>query len=410
VGTLTLAKKSIAAAGALVALIAAAYFLLRPTDGPKDPVARGPWSLHADETSVVVRWDARVPSGTEITVEREGGGETRTFSGRQTAAEVKTTSPKTKKIPLPDQPGTFYRTEVEVTGLQPGVCYRYRLSADENLSGRFCTARAAGDSFKFLAIGDTNPTHGDLEGVIAQYADEPFDFSIHLGDIEYHKTSSWKAWFLAMAPILEAAPFYPCIGNHDVEEDVNEFADYYARLFGGAGFDSDDIAWYRFQSGGVWFFSLSSEHDLGPESAQGKWFAAQLADAAGRPGFRFSVVYFHRPVFSLNKWGWDKRRPQRTAWIPSFLKHGVKLVLAGHVHVYERFVDEGITYVVTGGGGSYLHKINQLTTQKPEVAKRLVKASNGWHGTMLEVTNSGIRGRAVSNKGELIDEFVIELD
>ena len=53
-----------------------------------------------------------------------------------------------------------------------------------------------------------------------------------------------------MRPLLRQGAFMPSVGNHEYELDY-EFQDYYERLFGGAGFDSSAVEYYRFQSGDV---------------------------------------------------------------------------------------------------------------------------------------------------------------
>ena len=108
---------------------------------PESGVYHGPWSLHIDETSALVRWDACKESDAGLTFTPEDGGAPVTVTGTQTAAEVTTKFDTIASVP-PDLPGT---------------CYHYELAADPKLGGRVCTARPSGDPLTFLAIGDTNP-------------------------------------------------------------------------------------------------------------------------------------------------------------------------------------------------------------------------------------------------------------
>lgn len=379
----------------------------KTVDCPESGVLHGPWALHFDETSALVRWDACAPSATEISVEPEDGGAAITVSGEQTAADVRTTYDVINGVP-PDLPGVYYRTEVRVSGLTPSTCYRYQLAADSARSGRFCTARQAGDSFKFLAIGDTNPAVGDTAGVFEHVLSDDIDFSIHLGDVQYYASvfDSWSNWFPEMAPLLEQGAFMPSIGNHEYEIDF-EFQDYYERLFGGAGFDSTAVEYYRFQSGGVWFFSLSTEEDLQEGSVQASWLQQQLADAASQPGYRFSVVYFHKPMMTLSEYG--QKSGEREYFKPIFQQHGVKLVMCGHVHGYERFVDGDISFIVSGGGGAALHDLDVKVDERPTEAALRMARSKSYHATVIEVLPTEIRGEAISNDGEMLDSFSIPL-
>jgi hypothetical protein len=375
-------------------------------DCPESGVLHGPWSLRFDETSAVVRWDACAPSSTEISVEPEGGGDALTFSGEQTAADVRTSYAFLEGI-APDLPGVYYRTEVTATGLTPGSCYRYQLAADSGRRGRFCTAKPAGQPFKFMAIGDTNPVVGDTAGVFEQALDDSIDFVLHLGDVQYYASvfESWSVWFPEMAPLLEQGAFMPSVGNHEYELDY-EFQDYYERLFGGAGFDGT-TEYYRFQSGGVWFFSLSTETDLEAGSAQANWLEAQIADAAAQPGYRFGVVYFHKPMMTLSEY--TQKSGEREHFEPIFRQFDIKLILCGHVHGYERFVDGDLTYVVSGGGGAVLHDLDVKIDDRPEEAMLRQASASEYHATLIEVGANEIHGTAISNEGVVLDDFVIPL-
>ena len=327
--------------------------------------------------------------------------------GVQTAAEVEASYDFINAV-TPDLPGTYYLTEAKATGLESGTCYGYKLDAEPARAGRFCTARSSGEDFRFMAIGDTNPAIGDTAGVLEHVLVHKPDFSVHMGDLQYYESvfESWATWFPLMAPLLRAGPMMPCVGNHEDEIDF-EFEDYYVRLFGGAGFDSDQVDYYRFQSGGVWFFSVSTEIDLKPGSKQAQWLEAQIADAAQQPGYRLGVVFMHKPFYTLSKY--SQKSGEREHFKPIFEKHGVKLALFGHVHGYERFVDGNVTYVVSGGGGAALHDLDEKKDERPEVAALRAAAAKEYHAMLFEVKGAELIGKAISNTGVELDSFTIAL-
>jgi hypothetical protein len=264
----------------------------------------------------------------------------------------------------------------------------------------------------FLALGDTNVSHGKTTGLLRALLDgKTFgarpDFTLHLGDMQYYDQTveSYASWFPAMAPLLEAGALAPAVGNHELELP-HEFEDYYLRLFGGAGLDGTEEH-YRFQSGGVWFFSLDTEHDLAPGSPQGRWLEAQLADAASRPGHRASVVYFHKPWITLSTY---PNAPElRRHYVDAFRRHRVRLVLQGHVHGYERFEEGGVTYVVSGGGGAALHDLDVTVSTRPEEAKARRARASRHHGTLVHVLEDKLETRAVTSDGSVFDSFSIPL-
>ncbi|GAI54662.1 unnamed protein product, partial [marine sediment metagenome] len=50
--------------------------------------------------------------------------------------------------------------------------------------------------------------------------------------------------------------------------------------------------------------------------------------------------------------------------VPLFEENGVDMVFNGHSHVYERYLHNGIYYIVTGGGGAPLSTL-QVDNEEP---------------------------------------------
>lgn len=373
---------------------------------PASGVYHGPWALRFDETSAVVRWDACKPGDVAITLTPEAGGAAQTVTGTQAPA-VLTTSHQLLDIP-PDVPGTYYTSEVALTGLEPGACYTYSLVAEPSAGGRFCTAEPDGGPISFMAIGDTNPGIAPTEDVLANVLVRSPDFTLHLGDIQYYSSvvDSWSQWFLSMQPMLSSGgAFMPSIGNHESENET-EYTDYYDRLFADAGFDGNR-RYYRFQSGGFWFFALDTESSLAPNSEQGIWLAQMLEDAQAQPGFRGSVVYMHRALITVGDAQSDPGL--RSVLEPLFVEHDVRLVLAGHMHGYERFVSNGLTYVTSGGGGGALGNIDENVDERPDEAALRVASAAAFHAVHVEIGATSIDGAAIDETGAEIDSFSIAL-
>ena len=116
----------------------------------------------------------------------------------------------------------------------------------------------------------------------------------------------------------------------------------------GAGFD-EQSGYYRFSSGGVWFFALNTQESLDDGAPQTLWLAKELADAAAQPGYRFSIVYFHKPWVTCGDTGDDPGA--RARFEPLFSQYKVPLIIQAHMHGYERFEFGSITYLTIAGGG-----------------------------------------------------------
>jgi len=371
---------------------------------PAPFVGKGPWVLGVDESRAKVRFEAceKDVSG-DVHFTKEGGGAEQTAtSAVKPVTLTETYTAVLNSSAVPDYAGTYYMHEAALSNLEKGTCYSYFLGADPNRKGRFCTARPSGDSFSFMALGDTNPGLGHTEGVVARGLAEKPELTIHGGDIQYYDSGleTWAFWFDKMQPMLSRGAFFPAIGNHEAEKS-DELSDYALRFFGGAGFNGGET-FYRFQTGGVHFFSLNTEESIGQGSAQATWLESNLVDAASLPGYRFSVVYFHRPLVTCGDKGDDL--PARDFLEPIFLANKVAVVLQAHMHGYERFeFDNGITYITAAGGGGTLGDIDE-NASKPYCDKRVSRAA-AFHSVVFQVAPGMLGGKVIEESGEIIDSF-----
>lgn len=132
-------------------------------------------------------------------------------------------------------------------------------------------------------------------------------------------------------------------GNHDYETDDGAP---FLRAFvlpehDVSGYERE--RWYSFDWGQIHFVALNSE--LGIQE-QIEWLDADL-EANERP---WTVVYTHKGPFSSGDHGGN--RTFRDRIVPFLEHHRVDVVFSGHDHHYERsHVLNGVTYIVTGGGG-----------------------------------------------------------
>lgn len=371
-------------------------------------VSKGPWVVRVDASSAVVRWEAcREGTKAGLAFEPEAGGEKRTSLSTETAFEVTNTYPAALDPTAPkDEAGTYYMHEAKLEGLSAGVCYRYELAADAQSFGRVCAARPVDTSFRFLAIGDTNPgLNGITEKLLGQVVPKGFDFTVHAGDIQYYASGleTWASWFPRMQPLLAQGAFLPSVGNHELEKP-DELDQYYKRFFGGAGFDGND-EYYRFESGGIWFFSVDTEQDVQLDSKQGIWLAQSLVDAASKPNFRASVIYFHKPWVTCGDKSEDSTA--RMQFQSIFDANGVRLVIQAHMHGYERFDLNGRTFLTTGGGGGILDDIN-ANMDRPTCAQRVASGAFR-HGVLIDVNAMEFSGTVIDEMGVTRDTFSVPI-
>jgi hypothetical protein len=386
---------------------------------PDDSPWKGPFVMRPATDAVVVRWESRLmPAQVAVDYRPEAGGpdETATGTSLETLVMLEYTPAFATE---PDVPGTYYVNEVELTGLTPATCYTYEIAGYPDAHGRFCTMHEPTDHttpITFYAIGDTSPGVMQTLRLIAHTDPAMTEFSVHVGDIQYYSTlvESQQLWFSLMEPMLRANAFLPCVGNHE-DERPHEFDDIYERLFGHAGRDGV-TRWYHYESGGVHFISLSTEDDIALGSEQNDWFRATMDRIETEPGYRFTVVYFHRPIYSLASYA--PNLDNRAAIEAVITTHNVPLVLAGHMHAYERFQIDDITHVTTGSGG-FLDAEGTLDDNEmafpADVPRRLV-VGHYFEVMVIEVVpdtgvpgGSVIQARAIDEMGTMQDSFEIHV-
>lgn len=375
---------------------------------PSSGVSKGPWSLAMKKDGLTVRFEACRPNvdGT-VRFAPEAGGAPRSATATESAFEITSNYGALDPTTPHDLPGTYYMREAKLDGLAAGTCYLYTLGADSALGGRFCTARERGAPIKFLAIGDTNPTVGPTTKILAHVLPEKPDFTLHGGDIQYYDSTleTWAAWFPKMDPMLRNGAFLPAIGNHELEKP-DEYTAYTIRFFGGAGFDGTD-GYYRFQSGGVWFFTVNTEQPIAPNSEQMLWLQQKLEDASKQPGYRFSIVWVHRPFVTCGDT--DDNASARDALEPFLDRAKVPLVLQAHMHGYERFTfgsgATARTYVTAGGGGGVIQNVDKNASRA--YCKDRVKSGPIYHGVLFDIAADTLRGRVVDETGAVRDDFSI---
>ena len=88
-----------------------------------------------------------------------------------------------------------------------------------------------------------------------------------------------------------------------------------------------------------------------------------------------------------------------TALTPMFEKYHVTAALFGHDHNYQHYLQNGIHYVVTGGGGAPLYDVNK---PPPGITQKVVSVENF---VSVSVDGKSAHVRAISIEGRVLDEF-----
>jgi hypothetical protein len=227
--------------------------------------------------------------------------------------------------------------------------------------------------FRFVAYGDTrftDPKNTDASNPVVRQmlvqaiADAHPAFISIGGDIAYRgdDVNDWKIWDTETAVWRNNnIPVYPALGNHDLYGDQKvALANYFQRFP-----DLQTNRYYSARAANTLVLVLDSSLDetSGP---QGEWLAHELDRLPADVDFVCLVL--HHPPYTDSTdqtvgGGHSERTPEQA--LAKMLEERQPhtrarfVVIAGHVHNYERHEHGGVTYFVTGGGGAHPYPITR---------------------------------------------------
>jgi len=287
--------------------------------------------------------------------------------------------------------------ELQLVGLQPYTEYYYQVDGGQTAKFRTAAAADQGD-FRFAVFGDTRSGDAVHRAIIKRILEAAPDFALHTGDLveSGRHRSEWDRFFKIEAPLLRTVPFYPTLGNHE-DYAPESSASQYVELFHLPG----NELWYTFDYGNARFICLKADAtppDFYPGEEQLAWLEEQLASSEAP----WLFVFFHVGVFTSRSEG-TLEIGMRDSLVPLFEQYGVDAVFMGHHHSYERIRVNGITYIVTAGGGASLYELGQ-----PEPGSQA--AASAHHFTLIEVQGERLYGRAIDRRGRVIDSFELRAE
>jgi len=220
--------------------------------------------------------------------------------------------------------------------------------------------------FRFAAYGDTrftDPKNTEAanpavrQTLVQAIADAHPAFISIGGDIAYNgnNVDDWKVWDKETAVWSEnKIPVYPALGNHDLHGDLKvALANYFQRFP-----DLQNNRYYSARAANTLLLMLDSSLDetSGP---QGQWLLHELDTLPADVDFVCLVL--HHPPYTDSSdeflgGGHSPRPPEKSlAQVLEERQPHTRarfVVIAGHVHNYERHEHSGVTYFVTGGGAA----------------------------------------------------------
>lgn len=260
------------------------------------------------------------------------------------------------------------------------------------------SASASVKQFSFIVYGDTR---GRRDGVDPQYehslvvesmlatiermknGPDPVKFVLQSGDavVNGRDPKQWNNSFVGLINRLTTeagVPYFLAPGNHDVTSSANinstgrmEGLGNYLQAVSGlipADGASRRLAGYPTYALGYGnTFVLAFDSNIALDSTQFAWAEAQLR-GLDRSRYTHVVAVYHHPAFSSGPHGGaiieSPTAAVRAKYMPLFRKYGVNLLVTGHEHFFEHWVEryrdangvrQRIDQIVTGGGGAPLY-------------------------------------------------------
>jgi hypothetical protein len=190
------------------------------------------------------------------------------------------------------------------------------------------------------------------------------------GDIPWHgvapdyavfrdETRPWRKRHLRVYPALGNHEFSACLESACLDRWWDAFPELRGRR------------WYSVALGTkVVGIELDTDSSLLPESEQRIWLENQVAGL--EPGVRLVLIVMHHPPVAdvqTSKRTDHNPRPNELA-LAEYLKTAAPqstarfVVSAGHIHNYERFVEDGVVYLVSGGGGARPYDVDRTSSDQ----------------------------------------------
>jgi len=308
------------------------------------------------------------------------------------------------------------RCLAKLSDLTPGQSYDYEiLLGDRGLTyNKIRTAKTADQPFSFLVFGDSGRATQEQYILAARMAEHNVDFILHTGDLVYGKGERrhfYERLFKPYEKMLARTCFWPCVGNHDVQEPVDQAP--YFKVFelpenGPPGVAPEHDYW--FDCGAARIAVIDSEHD---EATLGEHVAPWLREVLSETDALWKFVSFHRPPYTGGRHN-PCERIQRTL-TSVFDDVGVDLVFNGHDHMYERTrpirnglpADDGPIYIVTGAGGAMLY--DPAPPDERPRPEYIAVLSNELHSfTEIKVSGPVLSLEQIAIDGSILDTLALE--
>lgn len=238
------------------------------------------------------------------------------------------------------------------------ICSTYAVaSQNQQIGQKLAALENIQETFSFVVLGDNRSGDDIYKKIVSIAMQRNPAFVVNTGDMieKPGDKEDWEKFWKMSDPIT--VPYFLTVGNHDAHPRVPFSENIYKDQVELPGNES----YYSFTAGNSLFIVLDSFIDKQEKkiiAEQYKWLEGILAASPKKHRF----VFLHHPLFTVQGKGrhsgdcLDKYPADRDRLQALFVKFKVDAVFAGHEHFYQRQTVDGITHIITGGGGASIYE------------------------------------------------------
>ncbi|XP_062204349.1 purple acid phosphatase 2-like [Phragmites australis] len=223
--------------------------------------------------------------------------------------------------------------------------------------------------FKFGLIGDLGQTF-DSNSTLSHYEANGGDAVLFMGDLSYaddhplHDNNRWDTWARFVERSVAYQPWIWTAGNHELdfapelgeEKPFKPFTHRYPTPYRAAG--STEPFWYSVKLASAHVIVLSSYSAYGKYTPQWMWLQGEL-NRVDRKVTPWLIVLVHSPWYNSNNYHYMEGETMRVQFERWLVDAKADLVLAGHVHSYERSRRvSNIDYDIVNGKSTPIRNLN----------------------------------------------------
>lgn len=331
-----------------------------------------------------------------------------------------------KKIVIEDGERTFsernYKKDehyqIELSVPECGVTKDIRMKENKEViftkvfPPRSCEENKSTSDYTFGFISDTQQyaeRHAAVAKVIAyHHSIDPLQFIINGGDVVQNgdkDEQEWINYFLSGSAYLMDIPQIAAVGNHDYRGISNKsLPKFFKKYLRWDGSPENGNLFFEMPGFQLVIWNSNSSNLADPEEKEmWKWLEEkmQMAQKSNTP----FILATHFPVFSssLNRFTSASVKILQARLVPLAEKYGIKLILSGHTHMFERSYKDGVNYLVAGPAGGRANRPSYKNIYKQSFDASALTF------TKVKYSNKTLKLETFNQDNVLIDQLLVKL-